>query len=271
MPILTMEVTRAPVHDGWDELGGPTAQGEDFLLLVDDVVIGGTYWCEADYVADGQRWASYGPAGLSMGHPSREVAEHVQVAVYATEPDLYDRLIREEEAERVDAAARLEDERRLRDAERRQQRLGADEPGPTIWTVPAYHYLYADLDDVDRVNQWLVTHGLHGVDGLQPIRVEQRADRWVIVAEVLTGNGRATQTTVVTLTTRPPNVAAVARPDLHDLLDEHYPTRFPLIDSAQNIGCAKCTRETADHTVMPWHCPIVSAAIHGNQGQFVDV
>lgn len=72
-------VTRKPEHAGYTALGSWNRPGEDHLLLVDGKEIGGSYWCSADYVKNGQRWASYGPAGLSMGHRTREDAEQVQV------------------------------------------------------------------------------------------------------------------------------------------------------------------------------------------------
>lgn len=75
-------VTRKPEHEGYADLGGPNEPGEDFVVLVDDVPVGGTYWCGGGDVPDGQRWTSWGPAGHSPGHHSREDAEAVQVAAY---------------------------------------------------------------------------------------------------------------------------------------------------------------------------------------------
>lgn len=72
--------TRQPRYPGYDTLGDADNWGEDFTLLVDSEEIGSTYWCSADYVKDGERWASWGPAGLSMGHRTREDAERVQLA-----------------------------------------------------------------------------------------------------------------------------------------------------------------------------------------------
>jgi hypothetical protein len=74
--------SRLPRYAGYTDLGSWNTPGEDFLLLVDDVEIGGTYWCAADYIADGDRWASWGPAGLSMGHRTREDAEVVQLRAH---------------------------------------------------------------------------------------------------------------------------------------------------------------------------------------------
>jgi len=75
----TPKITREPEHPGCETLGDADHWGEDFYLLVDGERIGGSYWCSAEYVKDGERWASWGPAGLSMGHRTREDAERVQV------------------------------------------------------------------------------------------------------------------------------------------------------------------------------------------------
>jgi hypothetical protein len=72
-------VTRKPQHPGYTTLGSWNRPGEDYDLLVNGEAIGGTYWCGSGTVKNGQRWASYGPAGLSMGHRTREDAEQVQV------------------------------------------------------------------------------------------------------------------------------------------------------------------------------------------------
>jgi hypothetical protein len=72
-------VTREPKHEGYDTLGNGDAWGEDYYLLINGGRVGGSYFCNADSVKDGERWASWGPAGLSMGHPTREAAEAVQV------------------------------------------------------------------------------------------------------------------------------------------------------------------------------------------------
>lgn len=74
-------ITREPVHAGYDELGDESTPGEDYWLLVDGENIGTTWYCSADYVNDGERWASDGPAGLSMGHRTREEAEKAQLDV----------------------------------------------------------------------------------------------------------------------------------------------------------------------------------------------
>lgn len=72
-------ITRQPVHPGYDELGTHNTPGEDYWLLIDGDNIGTTWYCSAHYVKDGERWASDGPAGLSMGHRTREDAEQAQL------------------------------------------------------------------------------------------------------------------------------------------------------------------------------------------------
>lgn len=69
-------VSRVAKQGGLSELDGLEA---DFRLLVNGADVGGSYFCSAAYIPDGQRWASWGYAGLSMGHRTREVAERVQV------------------------------------------------------------------------------------------------------------------------------------------------------------------------------------------------
>lgn len=59
-------ITREPEHPGYEALVDADNWGEDFYLLVDGERIGGTYWCSATYIKDGERLASYGPASLSM-------------------------------------------------------------------------------------------------------------------------------------------------------------------------------------------------------------
>ena len=79
-------ITRKPQNPGYNELGGENTHGDDFLLYADGIEIATTYYCPASYVADGQRWASDGPAGLSMGHRTREDAEKVQVDAHLANP-----------------------------------------------------------------------------------------------------------------------------------------------------------------------------------------
>lgn len=79
-------ITRSPVHSGYDELGSEDTFGEDYWLIIDGRNIGTTYYCTARYVANGERWASDGPAGLSMGHRTREDAEQAQIDAYMDDP-----------------------------------------------------------------------------------------------------------------------------------------------------------------------------------------
>lgn len=72
-------VTREPEHPGYDTLGDADNWGEDYYLLIDGKRIGGTYWCSGSSIKDGERWASYGPAGLQMGFRTREDAEQAQL------------------------------------------------------------------------------------------------------------------------------------------------------------------------------------------------
>lgn len=73
-------VTREPKHPGYDTLRDDDGWGEDFNLLIDGQVIGGTYHCPpGDRIQPGKQWASYGPAGYSLGHATREDAEQVQL------------------------------------------------------------------------------------------------------------------------------------------------------------------------------------------------
>ena len=246
----------------------------DELILVDGFQIGGTYVCTGE---TRDTWASYGPAGCSLRHPTRQAAIDVQVREYAIDPSLHDRIVAdalaEEQAERARQGARLAEQREQRETERRRARLGDDEPGPTILTVPAYHALYADPDETLRVGQWLDAHGIAEASAIHEIRVEQRATRRVIVYEVPgrschTGRDTPTETHVVSLTVDPPRIGTPARPDLHALLEEHWPTRFPLIDYGQSLACPRCTRsrrdlgagEGLDDTLAAWPCaPVIEA------------
>lgn len=270
----TFEVTRQPEHEGSD----------DFLILVDGQRIGGTYpgrcnvaqlvgWGRDDGGQSGENWISYGPRGLSCGHPTREAAEQAQVREYATDPGLFDRLFAMDRAERAAEAATRQAERdaeyERRAAERRRRRLGDDEPGPVTWTLPVLHALYADLDEVDAVIAWLEANGIEHVSSRHEARVEQRATRRVVVFEKVAWvyNGRGTDSTkthVVTIVTDPPAIAAPPRPDMHAVFAEHWPSQFPLIDFGQSTACGKCTREakasTADMMV-PWPCAPVEKAI----------
>lgn len=75
-------IARVPLRPEYTDLGGPDAPGEDYDLHVDTLAVGGSYWCGSAEIPDGQRWASFGPAGLRMRFPDRETAEQVQVDAY---------------------------------------------------------------------------------------------------------------------------------------------------------------------------------------------
>lgn len=270
-------VERTWQHTGYE--GGI----EDSLLQVDGRTIGGAYWCGSDTVRDGERWASWGVAGLSMGHPTRKAAEQVQADRYATDPDRYNQQIDEDAAEsaaeeaahraRYDAAIEKADE------QDRFRRCGADEPGPTVWTLPAFHVFYAPQAELDAVGDWLDANGIES-SGCHPVRVEQRAARKVAVFEKptalaslvmamgQTSSARArvdaVETWVVTLATDPPVITTPDRPDLHDLFLEHWPAQFPLIDYGFRTACGACTKRARATTVdkmVTWPCPEVAAHI----------
>lgn len=282
----TFEVTRAPRHEGADDLHGDSRTAPDeFLLLVDGVPIGGTYWCSYNPAATsgwgrddgglpGPSWASWGPRALSYGHPTREAAEHAQVREYATDPDGFDRLAAMARAEDAAEAAQREAERRAederREAERRRVRLGDDEPGQVVWRLPAFHVWYADTEEVEAVGTWLAANDIEEASGRHEIRVEQRATRLAVVYEAAPswlrsgGSSQMTETWVKTLTSAPPPIATPERPELHELFAEHFPARFPAIDFGFRTACARCTREAkaaiADQMV-PWPCPVIADAI----------
>ncbi|MEU1813226.1 hypothetical protein [Micromonospora aurantiaca (nom. illeg.)] len=252
MSVATMRISRRPADSEWAETGSATWPGDDFHLLVDDIVIGGTYWCGADDVPDGQRWASWCPAGLSMRHHTRDDAERTQIRAYVANPDVVDRQLADNEREAATQAARRAAEHDARAQARRADRLGADEPGPNVWTLPSHHFLFGGQDEVAAITRWLNAHQLHRASGEYEIRVEQRAARRVIVVqEIVDGSGRRTQTRVVTCTVDPPPVDTTPRPDLVDLLEQHYPATFPLIDFGHQIACAACTTHTSPHAVTP--------------------
>lgn len=260
-PVLAMQVTREPKHTDDLDLGGPDEPGGDYYLLVDNQRIGGTYWCSASDIPDGQKWASWGIAGYSLRHPDRETAERVQIQEYVTNPDLYDRLHAQWLAEEAAKQAAREAEWAAEEEARRVEREGADQPGHTIWFLPPYHYLTATRDeDVRAVRGWLEVHQLEYVSGADEIRVEQRAERKVIVVQQarFAGLSKKTETRVVTLTQDPPDVERTHRPDLIKLIetDGHYPTKFPLIDFGQSWACAGCTRTLGSAIeIVPWECP----------------
>jgi hypothetical protein len=278
-------VTRKPEHEDYDSLHGSRQFApDDFLVVVDGEAIGGTYWGEpADKgiyggfaVGDGN-WHSWGPAGLSMGHATREDAERAQVRAYALNPDLYDRSRADKEREREAELARKEAEWLERD---RRRRLGDDEPGPTLWTLPACHHMYGSEDEVQAVCAWLSENGVDNLSGWQDAHLEQRTSRLALVYETPTamanlvrGMGErsislmdVTETRVATVTTMPPPVMTPPRPDLRPVFNQHYPAQFPLIDFGANIACAACTKAAkATHSsqMVPWPCAVVTAAIAG--------
>lgn len=252
----TMAVTRGWRYEGYE--GGI----EDSLILIDGRQIGGAYHCQDE------TWASYGPCGYSFKHATREDAEAVQADMYVTNPDLYDRLNADHQAKMAAELAEREAEFEARCAAReeaeRRARLGDDEPGVTVWTLPAYHVLYADLEEIDAVSTWFTANGVRDVDALQEVRVEQRADRMAIVWEVPTSKVRGLSgslTHVVTLATDPPVIATLDRPELHAVLGEHWPARFPLIDFGQRMACGACTHAATKGDMVLWPCPIVENAI----------
>jgi hypothetical protein len=126
--VRTFEFTRGWRYQGFE--GGI----EDSLILVDGEQIGGVYLCA------NLTWASYGPLGYVFDYPTREAAERAQLREYVTNPDLFDRLNAEARAERDAEQARRDAEQDARaparEADDRRRRLGDDEPGPTIWTLP---------------------------------------------------------------------------------------------------------------------------------------
>ncbi|GIH95279.1 hypothetical protein ACFFMN_23250 [Planobispora siamensis] len=81
-------ITRQPEHPGYTALGGVNTPGEDYLLLADGQPFGGTYWCSSGDIPKGSKWASWGPAGYSMGHRTRTDAEQVQIDAWTAMHDL---------------------------------------------------------------------------------------------------------------------------------------------------------------------------------------
>ena len=238
---------------------GPDPYG-DHLIHVNGVQIGGTYHCQ-----DGT-WASWGPDGMSAGHATREAATSAQVSVYMAAPEYHDRRIAAHAAEQHAAAERERAEQRCRHAERtaqsRRERPGDDEPGPTTTTIPAYHAFYAPADETQAVAAWLDAHGLPNASAAHPIRVEQRATRQVIVAEVVRLAGFGTETRAVTLRVPPPQVTVPALPDLHSLFARHQPAVFALIDFGAQTACSACTSADADPTrVTAWPCRVITRAV----------
>lgn len=280
MSTKTVPFTRGWRYDGYED------GIEESLILVNGESIGGAYYCaynpahtagwgHNDGELTGESWASWGPRGLSCGHPTREAAEEAQLQEYATDPELYDRLraieSAENEAEQERREADYEAVIAVIEDEERSKRPGDDEPGPTIWMLPAYHVLYASLDEVNAVCEWFAGNDIHDVAATCAVRVEQRSARKVIVYESPTsgaallhalGAGRSmtTVTRVVTLRTEPPEITTPDRPELHTLLEKHWPSRFPLVDFGQTMACGSCTRDVPGMDLVPWPCPAIRAA-----------
>lgn len=82
MPATAPAVTREPVYPDDKALGNAYRPGAEYFLFAGGVKIGGTYWCGSDSCPAGQKWASWGVAGLSMRHRTREDAERVQDEAY---------------------------------------------------------------------------------------------------------------------------------------------------------------------------------------------
>lgn len=205
----------------------------------------------------------------SFGHPSREAAEHAQLREYATNPDLFDRRNDQDQAELDARIAREQAEDDRREAERehtdRLRRLGDDQPEPTVWTLPAYHAVYAPIGEVEAVSEWFTAHDMTYVSATHPVRVERRATRDAIVYEAVTkpwwqGHSLDTETRVVTLVAPSPEITNRDLSRLHELWKRHWPGRFPLLDFGATIACGSCTRETKG-TIVPWPCPAVRQEI----------
>ncbi|GGS98794.1 hypothetical protein GCM10010156_66140 [Planobispora rosea] len=278
-------LTRTPRYAGYDSLEGTSKLAPDeFLIIVDGIVLGGTYWCsynpqaaagwgEDDGGLSGPSWASWGPRGLSCGHPTREAAEHAQLRAYVTEPSGYDRELemiraeREAEAARRQAEQEAEDERR--EIQQRRERLGDDEPGPVIWKLPAFHALYADPAEVAAVAAWLEANGMEDASGLHEVRIEQRATRraalYYIPQRMRNGrNSQVMELHAVTVVSDPPPITVPDRPDLHPVLAEHEPATSAQIDFGRSFICVRCTSDakaTLPAQIVPWPCPMVEKAI----------
>lgn len=73
-------VNRQPEYPGYDDYDA------DFHLLVDGQIIGGTYHCPVSdsgkIIEAGKQYVSYGPAGYSFHHPTREDAEQAQIKAH---------------------------------------------------------------------------------------------------------------------------------------------------------------------------------------------
>lgn len=83
---LAPDITRVPRYEDGTLLGGPDEHGDDFLLVVDGIEIGGTYYgCT---LPAGERWVAEAyvqcavPAARRCGYPTREAAEVALAAHY---------------------------------------------------------------------------------------------------------------------------------------------------------------------------------------------
>ena len=75
-------ISRAPRRAGHDHVGHPAERGDTYELRVNGEPIGGTYWDSGAAAGAPRHWASWGPAGTSPEHLTREDAEQVQLVAY---------------------------------------------------------------------------------------------------------------------------------------------------------------------------------------------
>lgn len=78
----TITISRQFLDDKATVIGSPDRAGDDCAILVNGIEVGESYWCNGANIPKGQRWASTGKAGISLGHPTREAAEQVQADAY---------------------------------------------------------------------------------------------------------------------------------------------------------------------------------------------
>jgi hypothetical protein len=75
----------------WPADDAECADVADTVILAGGVKVGGAWlcvynpaqnpgWGHDDGGLDGESWTSWGPRGMSCGHPTREAAEQVQIA-----------------------------------------------------------------------------------------------------------------------------------------------------------------------------------------------
>src|SRR5206468_1053446 len=158
----------------------PHDRDTEHVIRVDGQRIGGIYMGT-------EGWVSYGPAGYVFGQADVDAAAEVQVCAYAIDPSGFDRMQadaeREAEVEQAEREAYAERQWRERQEARRRERLGDDEPGRTVLTIPAYHALYAPQPEVSAVASWLDACGADYASGVRDARVEQRSGRLALVYE----------------------------------------------------------------------------------------